>query len=318
MHHDLWDMDLPSQPTLVDLPTADGVVAAVIQPAKTGNLFVLNRRTGQLIVPAPERPVPQGPAPGDRVAPTQPFSELTFRPEAKLTGADMWGATIFDQLACRIMFHRMRYEGTFTPPSLQGTLVFPGNLGMFEWGGIAVDPVRQIAIANPIAIPFVSRRCCEARQSPAPTAEHRRQRNRRAADVRRLRGPACVSLAGGCHAARPGAHGGYRPEDDEDRMAASQWHHSRQRPVPIRSNGCGPRRPDDDGWGRRLPDLRRTITSAPMIDRRQAVVARRLPAGGQSTPMSYAIDGKQYWSRRGRSRLIRSSPVTMSWPVLPD
>jgi quinoprotein glucose dehydrogenase len=54
----------------------------------------------------------------------------------------MWGATIFDQLVCRIQFHRMRYEGTFTPPSLQGTLVFPGNLGMFEWGGVAVDPVH--------------------------------------------------------------------------------------------------------------------------------------------------------------------------------
>jgi quinoprotein glucose dehydrogenase len=156
VHHDLWDMDLPSQPTLVDLPTENGITPAVIQPTKTGNLFVLDRRTGQLMVPAPERPVPQGAAPGDHVSATQPFSELTFRPEQNLTGADMWGATIIDQLACRIMFHRMRYEGTFTPPSQQGTLVFPGNLGMFEWGGIAVDPVRLIAIANPIAIPFVS------------------------------------------------------------------------------------------------------------------------------------------------------------------
>ena len=90
--------------------------------------------------PAPEHPVPQGAAPGDHVSPTQPFSELTFRPAQNLTGADMWGATIFDQLACRIMFHRLRYEGPFTPPSEQGTLVFPGNLGMFEWGGIARRP----------------------------------------------------------------------------------------------------------------------------------------------------------------------------------
>ncbi len=69
----------------------------------------------------------------------------------------MWGATMYDQLVCRVMFHKLRYEGTFTPPSLQGTLVFPGNLGMFEWGGIAVDTDRQIAVANPIALPFVSR-----------------------------------------------------------------------------------------------------------------------------------------------------------------
>src|ERR1700749_1908518 len=173
VHHDLWDMDLPSQPTLVDMPTADGTVPAIIQPTKTGNLFVLDRRNGQLIVPAPERPVPQGAAPGDPVAPTQPFSHLTFRPEEKLNDADMWGATIFDQLACRIEFVKLRYEGTFTPPSLQGSLIFPGNLGMFEWGGIAVDPVRQIAIANPIAIPFVPKLLPRGPDNPpAPNGAH--------------------------------------------------------------------------------------------------------------------------------------------------
>ena len=67
---------------LVDLTTANGIVPAIVQPTKSGNLFVLDRRTGAPIVPAPERPVPQGAAPGDHVSPTQPFSELTFRPEA--------------------------------------------------------------------------------------------------------------------------------------------------------------------------------------------------------------------------------------------
>ncbi|WP_433705775.1 glucose/quinate/shikimate family membrane-bound PQQ-dependent dehydrogenase [Paraburkholderia sacchari] len=157
-HHDLWDMDMPSQPTLDNITDKNGkTVPVVYGPAKTGNLFVLDRRTGEPVVPAPEMPVPQGAAPGDHVAPTQPFSELTFRPKNLLTDADMWGATMYDQLVCRVMFHKLRYEGTFTPPSLQGTLVFPGNLGMFEWGGIAVDTDRQIAIANPIALPFVSR-----------------------------------------------------------------------------------------------------------------------------------------------------------------
>ncbi|MBB5446963.1 MULTISPECIES: glucose/quinate/shikimate family membrane-bound PQQ-dependent dehydrogenase [unclassified Paraburkholderia] len=158
VHHDLWDMDLPSQPTLADITDVKGnTVPVVYAPAKTGNLFVLDRRTGVLVVPAPERPVPQGAAPGDHVSPTQPFSGLTFRPSKDLTDADMWGATMYDQLVCRIMFHKLRYEGTFTPPSEQGTLVFPGNLGMFEWGGMAVDTDRQIALANPIALPFVSR-----------------------------------------------------------------------------------------------------------------------------------------------------------------
>ncbi|MFL5285749.1 MAG: glucose/quinate/shikimate family membrane-bound PQQ-dependent dehydrogenase [Rhodopila sp.] len=156
VHHDLWDMDFPSQPSLVDVNTADGTVPAIYIPAKTGNIFVLDRRDGKLIVPAPETPVPQGPAEGDHLSPTQPFSELSFRPREPLNGAMMWGATFFDQLACRIQFHRLRYEGPFTPPSVQGTLVYPGDLGMFEWGGVAVDPIRQVIIANPMSVPFVS------------------------------------------------------------------------------------------------------------------------------------------------------------------
>ena len=157
VHHDLWDMDLPSQPTLADITIEGKTVPVVYAPAKTGNIFVLDRRTGEPVVPAPEKPVPQGPAEGDRLSPTQPFSDLSFRPEKDLSGKDMWGATMFDQLVCRVIFHRLRYEGIFTPPSVQGTLVFPGNLGMFEWGGISVDPHRQVAVANPMALPFVSR-----------------------------------------------------------------------------------------------------------------------------------------------------------------
>ncbi|MEC5404638.1 glucose/quinate/shikimate family membrane-bound PQQ-dependent dehydrogenase [Paraburkholderia sp. MPAMCS5] len=158
VHHDLWDMDVPAQPTLVDIADANGsTTPVVLVPTKTGDIVVLDRRNGTPVVPDDERPVPQGAARGDHVSPTQPFSQLTFRPSKLLTDADMWGATMYDQLACRILFHRLRYEGTFTPPSEQGTLVFPGNLGMFEWGGLAVDPGRQIAIANPIALPFVSR-----------------------------------------------------------------------------------------------------------------------------------------------------------------
>lgn len=172
VHHDLWDADMPSQPSLIDVKSVKGVIPAIYVPAKTGNIFVLDRRNGHLIVPAPETPVPQGPAPGDHLSPTQPFSKLSFRPHSKLTGESMWGATMFDQLACRIMFHRLRYDGPFTPPSLQGTLVFPGNLGMFEWGGIAVDPGREIAIANPMSIPFISRLVPRgAKNPPAPTGK---------------------------------------------------------------------------------------------------------------------------------------------------
>jgi quinoprotein glucose dehydrogenase len=156
VHHDLWDMDIGGQPSLVDLPSADGVVPALVASTKRGDLYVLDRRTGAPITPAPERPVPQGAAPGDRTSPTQPFSALTFLPPP-LTEARMWGATVFDQLWCRIRFRSMRYEGIFTPPSVQGTLVYPGNFGVFDWGGIAVDPARRVAFANPDYFAFVSK-----------------------------------------------------------------------------------------------------------------------------------------------------------------
>ncbi|ACM28710.1 glucose/quinate/shikimate family membrane-bound PQQ-dependent dehydrogenase [Rhizobium rhizogenes] len=303
VHHDLWDMDLSSQPTLVDLPTKNGITPAVIQPTKTGNLFVLDRRTGQPIVPAPERPVPQGAAPGDHVSATQPFSELTFRPEKNLTGADMWGATIFDQLACRIEFQSLRYEGTFTPPSLQGTLVFPGNLGMFEWGGIAVDPVRQIAIANPIAIPFVSKLIPRGPDNPAaPNDAHPSGTE---LGVQPMYGtPFGVVLHPflspvGLPCKQP--PWGYMAAIDLKTMKIAWMHRNgtirdeAPIPVPIKMGVPSLGGPLTTAGG--VAFLTSTMDyyiRAYDVLSGQVVWEDRLPAGGQSTPMSYDVDNVQY------------------------
>jgi quinoprotein glucose dehydrogenase len=303
VHHDLWDMDLPAQPTLVDLPTTNGVVPAVLQPTKTGNLFVLDRRTGQPIVPAPERPVPQGAAPGDHVAASQPFSDLTFRPEEKLTGADMWGATIFDQLACRILFHQMRYEGTFTPPSLQGTLVFPGNLGMFEWGGIAVDPIRQIAIANPIAVPFVSKLIPRGPDNPAaPNAEHPPGSE---FGVQPMYGtPYGVVLHPflspiGLPCKRP--PWGFMAAIDLKTMKIAWMHRngtirdSAPIPVPIKMGVPSLGGPLTTAGGVAfLTSTADYFIRAYDVRNGDQLWEGRLPAGAQSTPMSYDVGGEQY------------------------
>ncbi|MCZ8255586.1 MAG: membrane-bound PQQ-dependent dehydrogenase, glucose/quinate/shikimate family, partial [Polaromonas sp.] len=155
VHHDLWDYDVPAQPSLLDLTIKGEKVPALVQPTKQGEIFVLDRRTGVPLLPVTEVTAPQGAAKGDRTAPTQPKSAMSFDPPP-LTGRDMWGATMFDQLYCRIAFHRLRYEGRFTPPSTQGTLVYPGNFGVFNWGGVAVDPVRQMAFTTPTYLAFVS------------------------------------------------------------------------------------------------------------------------------------------------------------------
>ncbi|MET3579378.1 quinoprotein glucose dehydrogenase [Mesorhizobium robiniae] len=156
VHHDLWDMDVPAQPTLVDITTASGVVPALVGPTKQGDLYVLDRRSGEPIVPISEVPAPGGAIEGDHTSPTQPVSDLSFNPKP-LTGADMWGITMFDQLACRIDFLKLRYEGRYTPPSLQGSLVYPGNFGTFNWGGVAVDPVRQVMFGMPTYLAFISK-----------------------------------------------------------------------------------------------------------------------------------------------------------------
>lgn len=156
VHHDLWDYDVPAQPTLIDLDIGGQRVPALVQPTKQGELFVLDRRTGQPLLPVSERPAPQGAAEGDHTAPTQPKSALSFEPPP-LTERHMWGATMFDQLACRIAFHRLRYEGRFSPPSEQGSIIYPGNFGVFNWGGIAVDPQHGWAFTTPTYLAFVSR-----------------------------------------------------------------------------------------------------------------------------------------------------------------
>ncbi|KQT52583.1 MULTISPECIES: glucose/quinate/shikimate family membrane-bound PQQ-dependent dehydrogenase [unclassified Aureimonas] len=156
VHHDLWDYDVPAQPSLVDLDVNGARVPALVQPTKQGELFVLDRRTGTPVLPVTELAAPQGAAAGDHTAETQPRSNLSFDPP-QLRESDMWGVSMFDQLACRISLHSLRYEGRFTPPSEQGSLIYPGNFGVFNWGGVAIDPARQIAFTTPTYLAFVSK-----------------------------------------------------------------------------------------------------------------------------------------------------------------
>jgi quinoprotein glucose dehydrogenase len=100
-----------------------------------------------------EEPAPGGAAKGDKAAPTQPVSTISFKPP-RLHGRDMWGLTMFDQMACRIALKSLDYKGRFTPPTTNGTIVYPGNFGAFNWGGVAVDPVRQLIVATPVHFAF--------------------------------------------------------------------------------------------------------------------------------------------------------------------
>ncbi|WP_456295127.1 glucose/quinate/shikimate family membrane-bound PQQ-dependent dehydrogenase [Vibrio sp. AK197] len=155
VHHDLWDMDTPAQPVLLDLTIDGETVPALVAPTKQGDVYVLNRATGEPILPITEQPAPQGTIEGDFAAETQPSSALSFNPP-ELEESDMWGASLVDQLICRIQFKQLRYEGRYTPPSKQGSIVYPGNFGVFNWGSVAVDPKRQVMFGMPLRFAFVS------------------------------------------------------------------------------------------------------------------------------------------------------------------
>jgi len=149
VHHDLWDYDVPSQPVLFEFPGKDGPVPALAQATKMGHLFLLDRRTGEPLFPVEERPVPQGAVPGETLSPTQPFPTKPppLHPET-LTPDEAYGFTPWDRKACRDAVASLRSDGIFTPPSLQGSVHYPGMAGGSNWGSVAIDPERGLIVLN--------------------------------------------------------------------------------------------------------------------------------------------------------------------------
>jgi quinoprotein glucose dehydrogenase len=156
VHHDVWDYDMPAQPVLFDLRRNGETIPAVVQATKMGMLFVFNRVTGAPLFPIEERPVPQNGVVGEVLSPTQPFSSLpSLVPHAALKPDDAWGLTWWDRGKCRDLLAQYRSEGIYTPPSLEGTVEWPGYSGGSNWGSVTIDPVHQLLIANTNRLPFV-------------------------------------------------------------------------------------------------------------------------------------------------------------------
>ncbi|KZD21501.1 pyrroloquinoline quinone-dependent dehydrogenase [Tardiphaga robiniae] len=150
VHHDVWDYDVPAQPTLARIDLASGPRDVVIQATKQGFLFVLDRATGQPIWPVEERVVPQGGVEGEALSPTQPFpTHLPTLVPQRVIPDEAFGVTFWDRGKCRDELASGRNEGLYTPPATgAGTLLFPMTGGGVNWGGVAFDPVRQVLYAN--------------------------------------------------------------------------------------------------------------------------------------------------------------------------
>lgn len=183
VHYDVWDYDLGSQPTLVEFPGPDGSIPALVQASKQGEIYVLDRRTGEPLFPVHQEKAPDslGVEP-DNLSETQPYSGYATLAKDRLTETDMWGMSPLDQLWCRIQFHRAAYRGEYTPPTLkQPYIQYPGYNGGSDWGGVSVDPVRGLIIANYNDMPnfnrLLSRKEAEERGLTSITVGHGKHDN---------------------------------------------------------------------------------------------------------------------------------------------
>lgn len=181
VHHDLWDFDVPCQPTLTTLIRDGREIPVVIQATKMGLVFVLHRETGEPVFEVVERPAPQGETPGETYSPTQP---IPVKPPQlvrnSLAPEDAWGLTPFDRRANRKIVASLHFEGMYTPPAVnKPTLMYPGNAGGSNWGGVAADPVNRILVANTMDLAWIvyliPREDVEEAKRQEPDAEISRQ-----------------------------------------------------------------------------------------------------------------------------------------------
>lgn len=299
VHHDLWDMDVPAQPALIDITKDGATIPALVGPTKQGDIYVLDRRTGEPIIPVKEIPAPTGAIPEDFTAPTQPISDLTFSPPP-LTEKNMWGVTMFDQLACRIDFLSMKYEGRYTPPSLEGTIVYPGNFGTFNWGSVAVDPERQIMFGMPTYLAFTSRLVPRDQVPPKGQDEKGSEQglNRNdGAPYGVFMGPFLGPLGIPCQAPPWGYVAGV-----DLATGKTAWKHKNGTvmdmtplPLPFKVGvpGIGGPMLTKGGVAFLGAAVDNYIRAYDVTTGRQ-LWEGRLPAGGQATPMTYTAGDKQY------------------------
>ena len=180
VHHDLWDYDVPAQPVLFTLHRGGSSIPAIAIGTKMGHVFVLDRRDGKPLFPVEEKPVPPSDVPGEKASPTQPFPPPAFRlvPES-LSVDDAFGLTDSARAACRARIAALRFQGVFTPPSQQGTIIWPGNLGGVNWSGISIDERRGLLIAptNRLAmvVRLIPRDSLRAAHAARPDIEYGRE-----------------------------------------------------------------------------------------------------------------------------------------------
>jgi quinoprotein glucose dehydrogenase len=293
VHHDLWDYDVAAQPAL--FTWKDGTPAIAIA-TKMGRVFVLNRLTGAPLLPVEERPALKSDIPGEEAWPTQPASTISIVPE-KLTPEDAWGIKPEDRQWCTDKIKAVRFGDIYTPPSVQGTLVFPSNVGGVNWGSAAYDPQRHLLYMDtnrlPIFVKLIPREEFEAARKNATDADrlHGEFARQVGAPYAMFRTPLLSPSGLPCNAPPWGTV-----------AAVDLFTGKKVWDVPLGSWVPGMNTGTITLGGPMATAGGLVFTAAAMDNYLRAfdsesgkeVWKYELPAGGQATPMTYTLKGKQY------------------------
>lgn len=293
VHHDLWDYDVASQPTLFSWKDATPAIAIT---TKMGRVFVLNRLTGAPLFPVHEQTVPPSDIPGEDASPTQPVSTISLVPE-KLLPKDSWGKNEQERQWCEDKIKAAKFGDIYTPPSLQGTLVYPGNVGGVNWGSAAYDPQRHLLIVDTNRLAFfvklIPRDKFQEARANASDADrlHGEFARQTGAPFGMYRTPFLAPSGLPC---TPPPWGTVTAVDLFTGEKA--WNEPLGTWIPGKSTGT------ITLGGPMVTAGGLVFTSAAMdnalrafnSDTGQEIWTWDLPAGGQATPMTYLINGKQY------------------------
>lgn len=292
VHHDLWDYDVASQPTLF---TWKDKIPAIAITTKMGRVFVLNRLTGAPLFPVQEIPVDRSDIAGEESWPTQP-SGISTVPET-LSPDDAWGPTPELKQWCAEKMKSARTGSIFTPPSLQGTLVYPSNVGGVNWGSSAYDPANHLLIMNtnrlPIFVKLIPREELDAARKGASDLDrlHGEFARQTGAPFAMFRTPLLSSSGLPCNAPPWG-----NVTAVDLFTGKKSWDAPLGSYLPNASTGTV-------NLGGPIVTAGGLVFTASAMDNfirafdsesGKELWKFELPAGGQSTPMTYTLDGKQY------------------------